>query len=253
MNDTTHNTDDDRFLDSFVTAARQDVDDADVAEAARRFRERLPEKKPQRSRFWQPRFATAAVLVTGLALSLQLFVPGGSGNAFADVQEWFLNYRTLETRTVISLEDEPLVTVQVQATANGHVRIEQANIVSILNAENRTFATLMPGNRYFEQPVDTAPEAEDSLEWVEKLGEFRGEAERLEDARLIDGQTAVGHRLKIDDIDLVLWSNSDNDAPILLEGALPGGLQLESRFAFNVALEPDLFQVPEGYILVEAD
>lgn len=253
MNELIHNNENERLLEPFVASARQSADDVAVAEAATRIRGRLPAKDERRATSWKPRFAMIAVVITGLAVSLHLMLPGGGGSAFADVQQWFSSYRTLEVRTALRLGDQVMVDVHVQATAEGDAHIEQAGVVHILNVDAGTFTTLLPGKRYFQQPIRLSPGTGDSLQWVEKLRAFRGEAVPLIETKVIDGRSAAGHRLVIDETSLVLWSDAMNDAPILLEGELPGGLQLESRFAFNVTLAPQLFEVPADSEPVQTD
>lgn len=236
---------DERLLEPFIEAVRQSVDDAALSMAAKRLRERLPKTKAGRAVGWLPRFATAAAVLTGIAITLPLMLP--SGNAFAAVQEWFANYRTLEVRTVLSMSDQVIVEVKAQATADGDAHIEQAGIVHVLNAKAGTFTTLMPNNQYFQQPIQASRATGDNLEWVEKLAAFRGDAVKISESRIIDGRASTGHQLTIDGTNLVLWSDAENDAPILLEGTLPGGMSLQSHFAFNVTLAPDLFDIPEGF------
>ncbi|MDJ0919113.1 MAG: hypothetical protein QNJ05_15245 [Woeseiaceae bacterium] len=253
MNNTTHSNEDERFLEPFVASARNDADDEAVAQAAERMRQRLPAVPERRFSTWSPRFATAAALIAGLAVTLSLFVPGGSGTAFADVQAWFSSYRTLDVRTTLTFGDQEMVNIRVQTNADGDTRIEQSGVVQILSVSNGTFTTLLPGNRYFEQAIELYRESDRNLEWVEKLRAFRGEAAVLSETRVIDGQEVNGHRLVIDDINLTLWSQLDTHQPVLLEGELPGGLQLETRFLFDVSLASQLFEVPAGFERVTQD
>ncbi len=253
MNDTTQTNNNDRFLESYIASARETVDEDAIAQAAARLRQRLPKTTERRSVTWYPRFATAAALVTGLAITLNLFVPGGSGTAFADVQAWFSSFQTVDVQTSVRSGGEELVGVRVRANAAGDTRIEQAGIVHLLNVDRGTFSTLLPGQRFFDQPIELYQNSDDNQQWVEKLRAFRGEAVALPDARLINGRSAQGHSLVIDEINLTLWSDPDNNQPILLEGDLPGGLQLETRFVFDSVFAPQLFEVPVGFERVTSD
>ncbi len=253
MNDIIHRNEDERFLEPFVACARKASDDEAVAQAAERMRERLPVVPKRGFLGWSPRFATAAVLITGLAVTLNLFVPGGGGSAFADVQAWFSSYRTLDVETTLTFGDREMASIRVRTTANGDSRIEQSGVVHILSVSDSTFTTLLPRNRYFEQPIELYRDSDSNLQWVEKLRAFRGEAAVLSEARVVDGQKVVGHSLVIDEINLTLWSEPNTNRPVLLQGELPGGLQLETRFDFDVALAPQLFEVPAGFELVKPD
>jgi len=247
MNHATNSNGDERFLDSCIASARAASDGETIAQAAARFRQTLPRVEEPRARRFSPRFAAAAAVIAGLALTLNLFAPDGSGTAFADVQAWFSQFRTLDVQTSISLGADELVRVRARSNARGDTRIEQSGIVQILNVERSTFSTLLPGDRYFDQPIDLFQGGDDNLEWVEKLRMFKGEAVALPDMRVIDGQTVAGHRLLMDGVDLTLWSNIDNSQPVLLEGELPGGLSLETRFLFDAPLEAQLFDIPTGF------
>ncbi|MEM1176256.1 MAG: hypothetical protein AAGA33_06915 [Pseudomonadota bacterium] len=253
MNDTTHTNDNERFLEPYIASARQSADDEAVAEAAARLRQGLPAKPESRAFGWNPRFATAAVLITGLALTLNLLVPGGSGTAFAEVQAWFSSFQTVDVQTTIVTGGDELVSVRVRANADGDTRIEQAGIVHVLNVDAGTFSTLLPGKRYFDQPIERYRESDANAEWVEKLRTFQGEAVALTETRLIDGRSVSGHSLVIDEIKLILWSDVGNKQPVLLEGRLPGGLLLETRFVFDTALSPQLFTVPADFQPVAPD
>ncbi|MFK8053853.1 MAG: hypothetical protein AB8F65_12875 [Woeseiaceae bacterium] len=247
MNDQHQIHDDERFLTPFITATRKSVAPEAISDAAERMRQRLPQAPARRAPRKQPRFAMLAVFIAGLAASLPFMIPGGTGIAFADIQQWFNNYETLSVHTQIKMNDNVMVDVKALASIDGNARIEQAGNVFIVNAGNETFTTLLPGQRFMTQDIAMDTGSNEGLDWVEKLSDFRGEAMLIDDLRIIDGQSAIGHRLVIDGVDLTLWSDATTDQPILLEGELPGGLQLETRFEFNLALTPDLFVVPNGY------
>ena len=75
----------------------------------------------------------------------------------------------------------------------------------------------------------------------------------LDTLERFEGREALGHRLQIDGIDLTLWSDALDNQPLLLEGLLPGGLQMRTTFAFNIDLAPWLFELPPGYSPVVAE
>ena len=252
MTDMTYN-DDEPFLARFIEPARAAADQPEMAAAAERLRGRLPETSAPRTRRWLPQFATLAVLITGLSMTLPMILPNGGGNAFAQVQQWFSAYVTVDVRTTILQGENTFVEVRARATADGDARIDQQGLTQIINASAGTFTTLLPQQRYMQMPIEGATTTNEALDWLDKLAEFRGEAVALDEMRIVDGRQAIGHRLVIDAIDLTLWSSAIDDQPLLLEGALPGGLQLRTTFAFNVDLAPWLFELPPGFSPVESD
>lgn len=252
MNDTTH-YDDERFLATFIEPARRAAENPELSAAADRLRDRLPEPASFRSTGWLPRFAALSVLITGLAISMPMILPGGGGTAFAQVQAWFSGYSTVDVRTTILRESDEIVDVRARATAAGNARIEQMGVTHILSASAGTFITLLPGQRYMQQTIDGMSGSVDGMEWIDKLGAFQGEAVVLDDTQVISGRQAIGHRLVIDGTDLTLWSALSDNRPLLLEGELPGGLQLRTTFEFNVELPPWLFELPPGFSPIEGD
>ena len=241
----------DAVLAPFVEACRTAVTQNDIDEATRRLRARLPQTKPAQQRSWRPKLAAAALMLTGLAVTLPLILPGGSGSAFADVQQWFQSFQTLSVRTQIRTADSPLVDIQTFATNDGNVRIEQAGSVHIITAGTGTFSTLLPERRYFSKPIAVqnmdSDASSDGLKWVNELRDFQGDAVLLEETRHQHGRLLVGHQLVIDATDLTLWSDSATNQPVSLQGQLPGGLTLNTEFTFNTEFDPAMFDIPPGY------
>lgn len=238
--------DDEKLLARFIEPARAADESPDVSAAVDRFRARLPETAPQRSGWRLPRFAALAAMLTGIVILGPLWFASGGGTAFAQVQQWFSSYSTLDVRTRIASGDDVLVDVRARATAAGDARVEQSGIVHIVDASAGTFTTLLPGDRYVQQPIAARAERDDSMVWVDKLAVFKGEAVPLDETRTIAGRQAMGHRLAIDDVDLTLWSDLVDHRPLLLEGDLPGGLRMQTTFEIDVPLSPQLFEVPAG-------
>ncbi len=250
MNDTIHN-DDERFLATFIEPARAAANHPELGAAAERVRERLPEVSEPRARRWVPQFATLALMITGLTVMLPLFLDGGGGTAFAQVQQWFSSYQTIDVHTRILQDDAVLVDVRAQATATGDVRVEQPGATHIIRGSEGTFTTLLPGQSFMRVPIDGTEQTGESLAWLDRLAAFRGEAVVLDEMRIVSGRQAIGHRLVIDGTDLTLWSAALDNQPLLLEGELPGGLQLRTTFEFNVDLPQWIFEVPPGFSQIE--
>lgn len=240
------------FLAPFVAAARNDLHQESLAAAAERIRDNLPQ--PQTAAAggfgWLRLGAGALALTLALALG-QLVAPGNSGSAFAEVQHWFANFRTVHVQTTITSANQPIVNLDVWALADGSVRIEQSGIVHVLDPAGRAMYTLLPGKRYFRLPLADAQSQPQELEWFEDIREFKGEADRLDAVREIDGVSAVAYRLQTDDTRLTLWADPVSHRPLLLEGSLPGGLNMQSTLQFDIDLQPGLFEVPPDYHRVD--
>ncbi|MEL6215654.1 MAG: hypothetical protein AAFQ99_08260 [Pseudomonadota bacterium] len=246
MNDTM-NPNDEQFLATFIEPARAAADNPELNAAAERLRAKLPAAEAPRSTGWIPRFATLAVLITGLSLTVPFLVPGGGGTAFAQVQAWFSSYSTVDVRTEIMTGSTVIVDVRARATADGNALIEQKGVTQILNASAGTFTTLLPDQRYMQMPIAGVDNPRESMAWLDELATFQGEAVLIETTRVIGDREALGHRLQIDGVDLTLWSDALDNQPLLLEGLLPGDLEMRTTFAFNVDLAPWLFELPPGY------
>ena len=243
---------DENFLAPFVDAARSEIPDERLAAAAERIRSDIPEPKPiATGNFSWLRLGAAAITVT-LALALgQIFVPGNGGAAFADAQQWFASFRTVHVKTTMTGANMSIIDLDVWALSDGHVRVEQAGIVHILNPVDNAMYTLLPGRQYFKLPLEDAPPEPQPLDWFEDIRSFKGEAEKISDGRDVNGVIATGYRLQADGTDLTLWVEPDSHRPLLLEGQLPGGLRMQSTLQFDTDLQPSLFVVPPGFRRVE--
>lgn len=242
------------YLAPFIDAARGDVSAGAYSGAADRLRSRIPEPesstRPGKNVF---RFGTAAAMLALVLLVGQSFMPGNGSTAFAAVQKWFSDFQNVHVSTTISSGDSVVVNVEVWALASGTVRIEQSGMVQILDSSAATFYMLLPGQRYLAQSLPANPEQPQALDWFEDIREFQGEAILLQENRLVSGINAQGFRLQADDVDLTLWTDPVSHRPLLLEGALPGGLQMISTLDFDTDMQAKLFEVPQGYQLIEAD
>lgn len=246
--------DSDKFLAPFIEAARDDVSADSCSQAADRLRARIP--KPQtgtRQGIRLFRFSSAAAMLALVLLLGQTFMPGNGSSAFAAVQKWFSDFRNVHVTTSISSGDSVVVNVEVWALANGTVRIEQSGMVQILDSDAATFYMLLPDQRYFAQPLPTNPEKPQALDWFKDIREFQGEATMLQQSRVVAGIVAKGYQLQIDDVDLTLWADPVSHRPLLLEGALPGGLQMISTLDFDSEMAAELFEVPGSYQQLESD
>ncbi|MEM1412160.1 MAG: hypothetical protein AAGH19_07345 [Pseudomonadota bacterium] len=254
MNDATTLNDtmmmNDKGLDDFLSAARDDVSQEQLDAAASRFRSRLPEPREDTRSSWLGsgwRSAGAvAVLVLAVTLMPLLWPGAPGGQAFAQAQAWFERYQTLRFTMDTRQGDLALFSLTVWHEADGPVRIEMPPMTTIVNPAAGEMVTLLPGQAPMRQELarGLALGGRDDLAWLEELRDFRGAATRLDETREIDGQQAVGWHLELSGTSHTLWVAPDDFRPLLLEGRLEGGVIMTSTFAFDEPMEASLFMVP---------
>ena len=146
--------------------------------------------------------------------------------------------------------------VQAWSERFGSTRVEVDAIVHILDAKNGLMHTLLQGNRVMTMPIDAMPAeqgTQDSLEWLQKLRDFQGQAELIDEQRVIQGEDTVGYRLTLDAMAFTLWAVEQDNRPVLLEGTLPGGMTLRSEMVFDQTFTDDLFEVPADALPINQD
>lgn len=236
------------FLDQCIKATGASHSSDDVRAATARFRASLPEQKrsaASRVMRWAGGAVTAALLIT---LVPQL-LPGNGGAAFAQVQSWFENFRTVHATTVTRQGGEEISRIEVWATAEGGMRLETGQSVQILDPSTGTFHTLLPGDRVMSMPipVNDTSQAGGTMEWVESIREFQGDAERISQSRWIEGHETVGYRLTVEQTTVDLWAIPESGRPVLMELELGGGVTMETRLEFDQPLPEDAFTVPSHF------
>lgn len=236
------------MLDSFIDAARQ-VDEADIDRATAQFRAGLPKPKPERAGLpnWLRVSGALALLVLAVGL-LPVFLPGQAGNqAFARALAWFDQYKTMHLTITMEQDEQTLSTVGVWARASGGTRIEVSSITHIIDPAKNMMHTVLPGGQVMSNEIGINPDAVvqgDDMEWLQELRDFQGHAVKLEDQRFIEGTSAEGWQLTLDQQQHTLWIDPLDQRPLLMEADLPGGLSMQVQFSFNMDLPDSLFKVP---------
>jgi hypothetical protein len=214
--------------------------------------------RPRRTRPAALRRWAAAGLTAMAALVLAISLPflTGRGDAFAAVQAHFRQFRTLQMDITQHHGGEVRMTSRTRVDAAGATRTDIGDSLSIIvdPARGRVL-TLLHEER---QAVVAAilPHAADTgsdIAWLDDMRRYAGKATRLPETRLIAGQPAQGWLLDLRGNATELWADADG---LPLEMRMRGGgLQIDYRFAFDVAFAPGLFDttVPAGYTQVEAD
>lgn len=196
----------------------------------------------------------AAMAALVLAIGLPLLV--GRGDAFAAVQAHFRQFRTLQLDVVQRHGGDVHMTSRTRVDANGATRTDVGESLSVIvdPARGRVL-TLLHEQRQAAVSAITPQAAAtgQDIAWLDRLRRYDGKVVALGQTRTIDGQPAQGWSLDLGGDTAEIWAAADG---LPLEMRLHGGgLQIDYRFAFDVAFAPDVFDtaVPAGYALMQAD
>lgn len=241
------NAPNDIFIDEAIEAVHQDVDEAELSAASRRFRATLPAPTLQRTRFrgalrWAGAVATLALLISVVPLLLPERLAGPS---LALAQQWFERYRTLQVEMVTRQNGTELSRVAVWSEAGGATRVEVPPMVQVIDPVNDVMHFLLPGDQVMSRPIGVDVDAlalSDELAWLEELRDFQGLADLMPATRPLDGVDARGWALELGGGRHVLWVDPADHRPLLLEAELPGGLTMETRFTFDEPLPEGVFE-----------
>lgn len=253
MNATSHSKSD--GLEAYVTAVRDQFDDAEINAAANRVREGLPtiEREDSRSfsfKTWASGLAAAAVV----AVIFPLLSPTGGGVAFAQVQEWFESYQTLQLIMTTEHRGKTLTRLEVLADADGNTRIDTQGTTQIIDPLNGEMLILLPGKRFMTQTIaPVQPGRVEALEWLDEIREFQGTAEMIDATREIDGEPATGFQLDVSNVNTTLWVATADGRPLELQLEMEGDVRMIGQFTFDELLPDDAFVVPSDYVLLGRD
>ncbi len=243
-------------LDDMIVAARTQHDAEQIEAASQRVLQSIAEKEVAKPSQSTP--ALRWVLPLAAALALALFLPvflPDSGSAFAKVQQWFERFDTMQVTVAMDSGSGTNITTRVWINEVGDVRIESGAVTNLLLRDQAIMYTLLPGNRYFSQSLP--PEADDvapqSMQWLDEIRAFQGEAQLLEQTKLVDGQRAAGYRLRIAETDMTLWASQDTNQPLLMETVFAENMVMTVRFAFNEALPDGIFALPNALVEIESE
>lgn len=232
------------------------ADEASTASAQQKLLRRIA-AAPRRERSPLRRFgavaATAcAVLVLGAAVFLGNLAAPDGGLAFASVQRQLGDFDALVMRMVQTSHGGVVQETLVTTLRDGRTRVDVGDQVSVIVDPVAGHATtLLHAARQamrFEVPKAGLGEADDALQWLEELREFRGEATLLAGTRDIDGQEAHGWALQAGGMDVLLWATAEG-IPLEMTLSDGGGLLLEFEFDFDPTIAPGTLDaaVPPGY------
>ncbi len=236
--------------------------------------ERLPVLRPL------AKIAAVLVIVAGVIGLFSLMFPsggnGGSGSAFAEVAQRFLNIQTGKYQLTITLPGHPPQTCAGYFREPGYMRHEMntgpVSIVQLFDMERATMVQLLPGqNLAMQIELQNLPEEKRNLEYGNPFYECRKyiaeakenpnvDVRKLAD-EVIDGRPVLVYRIKPEEgmYFMKVWADPETKLPLQIEismGQMFGGEEsmkiLVHDFAFNVPLEASLFsmKIPAGYQVV---
>jgi len=247
----------DRTLEMF---AREEPDAAAVQEAQRKLEARLADvgsksgaRKTRRVGGWLAATASAAAV---LVATLWLPLASTTALAFSDVQKHFSDFRTLRFEMTQTIGGQQAAPIRVATNRAGDARTDIGDdLTVIVNAAEHRVLTLVHDQRIAVQhPVGSEVGDVDSLDWMEDIREFQGAATRLPQPREIDGKTAHGWQLRVQNLDIVLWATADG-LPLEMQMKGSAEMRFDFRFEFDVPLPPETFStaIPDGYSRAEAE
>lgn len=199
--------------------------------------------------------AASATVLAVIVVAFPLLIDQGA--AFADVQRHFRDFRTLSVQVEQRHGGRVNQRSRTVVDARGVLRTDVGSELSVVVDPVRgRVLTLLHGPRHaMTMPLEQATGGPDmALEWLSQIRDFKGQAQRLEHTRTIDGRTAHGWALDVSGTRLVLWADRDG-LPLAMETGDPNGLEIHYRFRFDVPLAPEYLSsdVPAGYQLAEED
>jgi hypothetical protein len=252
-------------LAAAVAALRTGQPDAAGVDAAQqRLQARLEHRSRRRARPWGRLVAVAGTACAVLALSVLTLVGGGGAQAFANVQRHFADFDTLVMRIDQQVADAPAQRIDVTVARAGNVRVDIGADLSVVvdPVAGRTLTLMHEPRQALQMTLPVAgvnPLGEDDpMAWIGAIRDFQGQAERLSDPRVIDGQTAWAWVLEIEGTRCLLWATAEG-LPLQLTVGSAGAdageaalVDMAFAFDFNPALQPGLFStdVPSGYELL---
>jgi hypothetical protein len=233
------------LLDLHIEAARQQFHAAGVEQASRRLRANLSQARGNKSFILKFPALVGAVSVIFVAIfAVSFFAPGTNGTAFAQAQEWLASFRTLQTEGTVVAGDS-VSTVVAWLDESGDTRIEYLGMTTIIKPEEGMIYFLRPDGRSFVQQITSEPIVRNSMEFLDVIRAFRGQADLLAERRMIDGILAVGYELEVDATSSVLWVDPTDGRPLLVDAQMPDGTTTHTVLRFDLPLPENAFAVPE--------
>jgi hypothetical protein len=176
--------------------------------------------------------------------------------AFSAVQEHFRDFRTLRFDMTQQVEGQQGLVTHVATTRDGRLRTDVGTDVSVIvnTVEGRVLTLIHPEHMAMESPIGGTAATDDSMDWLEDIRRFQGAATRLAEPRTIDGRRAFGWKLRVQQLDIVLWA-TDEGLPLEMNMTGAGNMRFDFHFEFDVPLPDAMFStaIPAGYSRAKAE
>ena len=243
--------------DAHLAALRETRPPTDAADAAQhRLVERLSHARTRPA----PRYArlagAAATACALVAIALLPMLASRDAIAFADVQRHFREFSTLVMTIDQTMAGTPMPRNTVSATRTGQVRVDIGSELSVVLDSTRGAGVSLLHASKQAAPFAFAPggSGDESLDWLEELRSFQGQAARLPGTRVIDGETAYGWALDLGGHRTELWANADG-LPLAMSLGDGASMTMAFGFAFDQPLDPARFSLdpPPGYQSLRAE
>jgi hypothetical protein len=214
------------------------------------------------------KLAAAAVVALAAIVALSVFTGDGASRVYAKVVDQLHRAHTLTYSmvTMTGVQSMPTVRTDIAFSDTGHVRMATADgYISVLEPTDngvKGISLVPPTKSYivFELTHMPADPAKDPWVTVEQLRALPTRADRVLDAREIDGRTLEGFQVHENDATTTVWIDPETGQLVRAEvqfASAPGMNMILSDFQFDVTLADSFFSLepPEGYtpVQVEAD
>jgi len=250
----------DKFLDHFISATSDDQPSQEqVQQAQRRLKQKIDNHKSNRTS-WTPKWMISSASAALMVVVVLVSVPFQSSLAFTDVQRYFREFSTLKTHISMQVMNEQIWTMDVLNDEYGNTRIDMhfgPGTTFILNTAQAEMLVLdhgsQNGNRInLEGKNSTQPM--EQLDWLEKIKNFQGQADRLPETRWINDRETQGFELVIAQQQIQVWADIDSGLPlqtIVTSGdEQVGSFSIKADLSFDEPIDPAQFDValPDGYL-----
>lgn len=190
---------------------------------------------------WIPiAWATPALVLVMVALVLFAGGPTGPKPVFADVQRYFNDFDTLYAELQFEVMGNQAWAMKIYVEQGGRSRIDMEHEVSyIVDPGKGEMLILMHRSATAQQTPLLATDAgatRKELEWLDRIRDFQGEAERLPQ-ELVRGRLADGYLLEQNGHDLTVWADAEDGMPLLLTGQFGAGAVGQMNMTINIDFE----------------
>lgn len=234
-----------------------DADESEVQQAQLKLEAavaKLPSSRKSVVRRWLLAGSTACAI--GIVSMLPIF-GDHNGVAFAQVQQHFVDFKTMAFTIEQRYSGQLQLVTRVQINHAGDVRTDVDKGVSVIVSPNqKQVLTLMHDTHEAMQfPLEVAPVVNnEATDWLKEIQAYKKVATPLSNTRIIDGVTANGWVLNVKGMRTEIWADDDG-IPITMTMYDENKLNLNFFFKFNPVIAENTFStnIPSNYSRVQPD